>query len=306
MNKKDTKGHKHGVIIRPQKRLWWMQTHAFVPFAEQLDDTNFKIYFSGRDNRNRSHVGYAIVDMDDAGKVLEYSSEPVLTVGELGCFDDSGVTPSWVVNEGGRKLLYFIGWNKRSTVRMGLITGLAESFDNGKTFQRVSRAPILERTDLEPYNIMTGPSVIVENGNWKMWYVSCVGWVNEDLPMYNIKYASSDNGVEWRRDGTVALNFNNYDEHSLARPSVLIEDGVYKMWYSYKGSDYRVGYAESKDGLSWRRLDERSGIDVTPGEIDSQMIGITHVFHHRNRKFMVYNGNNYGTDGVLLAEFVER
>ena len=206
----------------------------------------------------------------------------------------------------GRKLLYFIGWNKRSTVRMGLITGLAESFDNGKTFQRVSRAPILERTDLEPYNIMTGPSVIVENGNWKMWYVSCVGWVNEDLPMYNIKYASSDNGVEWRRDGTVALDFNNYDEHSLARPSVLIEDGVYKMWYSYKGSDYRVGYAESKDGLSWRRLDERSGIDVTPGEIDSQMIGITHVFHHRNRKFMVYNGNNYGTDGVLLAEFVER
>ena len=306
MNKKDTKWHKHGVIIRPQKRLWWMQTHAFVPFAEQLDDTNFKIYFSGRDNRNRSHVGYAIVDMDDAGKVLEYSSEPVLTVGELGCFDDSGVTPSWVVNEGGRKLLYFIGWNKRSTVRMGLITGLAESFDNGKTFQRVSRAPILERTDLEPYNIMTGPSVIVENGNWKMWYVSCVGWVNEDLPMYNIKYASSDNGVEWRRDGTVALDFNNYDEHSLARPSVLIEDGVYKMWYSYKGSDYRVGYAESKDGLSWRRLDERSGIDVTPGEIDSQMIGITHVFHHRNRKFMVYNGNNYGTDGVLLAEFVER
>lgn len=282
-----------------------MQTHAFVPFAEHLKDSYFKVYFSGRDNKNRSHVGYAIIDLDDRGKAVEYSREPVLTVGELGCFDDSGVTPSWVINHGDKKLLYFIGWNKRSTVRMGLVTGLAESTDGGASFQRVSRAPILERTDLEPYNIMTGPTVIVENGKWKMWYVSCVGWVNEDLPMYNIKYASSDDGVKWHRDGTVALDFKSYDEHSLARPSVLKENGIFKMWYSYKGADYRVGYAESRDGFLWKRLDEQAGIDVTPGGPDSQMIGITHVFHHKNRKFMVYNGDNYGTDGILLAESIE-
>ena len=188
---------------------------------------------------------------------------------------------------------------------MGLITGLAISEDEGKTFHRVSRVPILERTNDEPFNILTGPTVIIEDGKWKMWYVSCVGWVHEDLPIYNIKYATSDDGIHWKRDGIVAIDFKSYDEHALARPCVLKENNLYKMWYSYKGSNYRVGYAESKNGIDWLRKDEESGITVSLGQDDSQMIGITHVFHHKNKKYMVYNGNNYGTEGILLAECSE-
>ena len=307
MNNNNVHWEKYGIIIRPQKRLWWMQTHAFVPFAEHIDGSYYKVYFSGRDQYNRSHIGYSIIDIENKGKVLEFSSEPVLTIGELGCFDDSGVTPSWLINSGGKKYLYFIGWNRRSTVRMGLITGLAISEDKGKTFQRLSRVPILERSDLEPYNILTGPSIIVENDEWKMWYVSCVGWVHEDLPKYNIKYATSTDGIKWERDGTVAIDFKSLDEHALARPSVLKENGIYKMWYSYKGTNYRIGYAESEDGINWDRQDEKVTINVSErGSDDSEMIGITHVFHHNEKKFMVYNGNNYGIDGVMLAECFEK
>jgi len=299
------KWKKLGLIIQPQRRLWWMQTHAFVPFVDHVEGAYFKVYFSSRDKNNCSSIGCTIIDMDQAGKVVEYIPEPVLTKGELGCFDDSGVTPSWIINHEGNKYLYFIGWNKKSSVRMGLITGLAISVDNGKTFTRYSKVPILERTDSEPYNILTGPTILKEDDIWKMWYVSCVGWVHEDLPKYNIKYATSIDGIHWRRDGVVAIDFKNFDEHALARPSILFEDNKYKMWYSYKGESYKVGYAESNDGIQWKRLDEEAGIYSSKNELDSQMIGISHVFKYKDKKYMAYNGNNYGVDGVLLAESLE-
>ena len=46
---------------------------------------------------------------------------------------------------------------------MSLIAGLAKSINKGLTFNRVSRAPLLERTDLEPYSILTAPLFYIVN-----------------------------------------------------------------------------------------------------------------------------------------------
>jgi len=292
---------KRGLIIRPQKRLWWMQTHAMLPTFDHCEGSLCRVYFSGRDATNCSHIGYAVIDINNGVKVLEYSLEPTLTIGELGCFDDNGVTPSCIVNHKGKKYMYYIGWNKRSKVRMSLVAGLAVSDDGGKTFKRFSKAPLLERTNSEPYNILTAPFVMVENDIWKMWYVSSLGWVHEDLPKYNIKYAESKDGIHWNRKGIVCIDFKSLDEHSLARPCVIKEKGIYKMWYSYKGEHYRIGYAESNDGISWKRKDEEAGIDVSESSWDSEMIGLASVIKYKDEKYMVYNGNNYGKEGACLA-----
>jgi predicted GH43/DUF377 family glycosyl hydrolase len=293
---------KLGLIIRPQKRLWWMQTHAFVPTVYSLGGSEYRVYFSGRDSNNISHIGYAEIDLSDPLRMPRYSENPVLTVGELGCFDDNGVTPSCVIDCGEKTFLYYIGWNKRSRVRMGLVAGLAVSNDRGKTFTRVSRAPLMGRTDVEPYNILTGPTVIKEDNHFKMWYVSCMGWVHEDLPIYNIKYAESLDGVSWERPGITCIDFKSFDEHSLARPYVLKDDGRYKMWYAYKGTNYRIGYAESDDGKKWQRLDSLAGIDVSKSGYDSEMIEFANVVRQDAAFFMFYSGNNYGIDGVALAQ----
>ena len=52
-------------------------------------------------------------------------------------------------------------------------------------------------------------------------------------------------------------------QSALARPYVIKEDGLWRMWFSHKNTDYRIGYAESYDGLSWERLDHLAGIDVS-------------------------------------------
>jgi hypothetical protein len=67
------------------------------------------------------------------------------------------------------------------------------------------------------------------------------------------------------------------------------------MWYSYRGKNYRIGYAESDDGLNWKRKDEDAGIDV------SEMIEYPFVFDHKGGRYMLYNGNGYGKTGIGLA-----
>lgn len=301
MLKKPNYFRKHGLIITPQKNLWWMQTHAMTPTIERLEGSLCKVYFSGRDNQNRSHIGFAVLDLKAPTRVLEYSPEPVLGLGALGCFDDNGVTPASIVKVGSKTHLYYIGWNPGSTVRMHLFGGLAISSDGGKTFQRYSKAPIIERNRVDPF-LNTAPYVMHENGRWSMYYVSGTEWVHKDLPRYNIKYASSLDGLTWDRQGHVCIDYSSAEENALARPNVVREGGVYKMWFAHKGTAYRLGYAESLDGLHWSRRDEYAGLEPSPpGAWDSEMVEYAAVTHHNGRKIMFYNGNNYGDGGVGLA-----
>jgi hypothetical protein len=296
---------KGGLFIVPQKKIWWMQTHAMLPTVDHLGGDIYQCYFSGRDSENRSYIGNAKIKIDRGIKVLRYNTHPILTLGNLGCFDDNGVTPSWIISCGRKKYLYYIGWNKGSTVRMSLITGLAISTDSGRTYKRYSEAPLLDRTAKEPYSILTAPSVLREKGVWRMWYVSCFGWKHRDLPQYNIKYAQSKDGIHWERKGIVCIDFKSKTEHALARPCVLKENNVYKMWYSYKGKNYRLGYAESKNGTEWQRKDSLVGIKASKTGWDSKMIEYAFVFKHRGTKYMFYNGNEYGKTGIGYATLRE-
>ena len=58
-----------------------------------------------------------------------------------------------------------------------------------------------------------------------MWYVSCEGWLHADLPRYNIKLATSLDGLEWKQNGTVCLDLDE-NETALAR-YVLLKNTVF-------------------------------------------------------------------------------
>ena len=74
-----------------------------------------------------------------------------------------------------------------------------------------------------------------------------------------------------------------------------------------KEQTYRIGYAESLDGIEWERKDSLAGIDISndPLEWDHEMIEYPYVFKHNGKKYMFYNGNGYGTNGAGLAIFEE-
>ena len=73
------------------------------------------------------------------------------------------------------------------------------------------------------------------------------------------------------------------------------------MWFAAKGENYRMGYAESLDGKKWARNDEFGGLNVTSGSFDSDMVEYFSVMKSGGRKFMFYNGNGYGAEGIGVA-----
>ncbi len=297
-----TRWRKLGLVIAPRTDLWWMRSHAMLPTVEARGGDIVRVYFSGRDGDNRSHIGWADLDMSGTPSVTDFAVEPVLTLGPLGAFDDNGVTPSCIIRDGERTLLYYIGWNQRTNVRMHLYGGLAVSDDDGATFTRWSRAPILERTRIEPF-LNTAPFVICAGDAWRMYYVSCTEWRNPDLPRYHIRMATSADGYHWQRDGAVAIDYASDDEFALARPMVLCDGDIFRMWFSCKdaGGTYRLGYAESADTVTWHRRDDLAGIDPSPEGWDSEMLCYGHAFDHGGARYLLYNGNNYGAGGIGLA-----
>jgi hypothetical protein len=274
--------------------------------VESRGGSGVRVYFGGRDHLNKSRIGCADLDLDHPDQAGTFRPEPVLELGELGTFDDNGVLPCSVVDDGAEKLLYYVGWNPRATTRFSLFSGLAISRDDGENFVRHSRAPILERTDREPF-VNSAPMVVRDENLWRMYYVSGEGWIHPDLPRYNIKYAESDDGRVWRRDGHVCVDFGPPGEHALARPCVVKDGTRYRMWFSYKGANYdlqhnyRIGYAESEDGKNFVRRDDLANIDVSATGWDSEMVTYAFVFRSQDRLWMAYNGNNYGRNGFGLA-----
>jgi hypothetical protein len=136
-----------------------------------------------------------------------------------------------------------------------------------------------------------------------MWYLSGFGWDQvQPVSHYHIKHADSEDGIHWRRDGLVCIDLSE-GETNIASPTVIKENGLYQMWYSYGGAgkEYRIGYAESADGYLWARRDEEAGIEVSASGWDSQGIAYPAVFVHRGRKYLLYSGNHFGRDGFGLA-----
>jgi hypothetical protein len=296
------KWRKLGLVFKAQGQLSWMQSHGAVPVAEPLDRDVVAVYFATRDNENRGHTARLILSLETTAKVLQLDSSPILAPGALGCFDDSGAMPSWLTSVGTDRYLYYIGWNRCVSVPFRNSTGLAVSRLSGP-FQRVSTGPVLDRSIHEPH-FATNPCVLKDGDVWRMWYLSCIGWDQADSGprhRYHLKYVESRDGIDWRPDGRIAIDFASPEEYAISRPCVVRDGSLWRMWYSVRGSKYRIGYAESADGINWMRLDHRAGISVSETGWDSDSVEYAFVFDHFGSRWMLYNGNDYGRTGFGLA-----
>lgn len=287
------KWNKRGILFVPDGRHPAMQSHAALPTT--LGD---RVYFASRDGEGRSHIWW-----------VEHGStpdEPVLSPGAIGCFDQHGVFPACLVEADDRVFLYYIGWTRGAEPPLFYASvGLAISDDGGATFERHSAAPIMARSAHDPC-LVTSPCVRRERDLWRMWYVSGYRWVREGgalASVYHIKYAESDDGIEWRRDGRVAIELAD-GEKNVARPCVVRDGDLYRMWYCYnRGEGYRLGYAESRDGLGWTRRDEHVGIALSEsGAWDDRAMAYPWVSRTGNgERVLFYNGNDFGREGFGWA-----
>jgi len=293
---------KKGLIFKITKKREWMKTHTALPFADRIHDSLFRIYFSTRDSKNRASTGFIELDLNDNSKILKISKNPILHNGKIGTFDENGVMSSCIVNFRNKKFLYYTGWSSSKNTPFNWSIGLAISENDGKSFEKFSEGPIISRNPYDPV-FVGSPTVIREGNVWKMWYISTKGWKKLRgimIAPYFLKYAESKNGINWKLSEEIAVDLKP-DEIGLGRAAVIKEKGKYKMWYSYAKKNYRIGYAESKNGWNWKRMDNLSGITNSDSGWDSISIEYPYIFENNGIKYMLYNGNNYGSTGFGYA-----
>jgi len=301
---------KKGLIYVPDGSKDWGLSHAQVPFAFKLNKDVVRIFFSTRDNKSCSCTTFIDVDANEPTKILYIHDKPVLEKGTQGAFDDSGTMPSWFLKEGDKLLLYYTAWNKSVEASYRLSIGLAVSEDDGKTFKKMFIGPIMDRNINDP--IWVGqPCVIKENDTWEMWYLSCekIELINNHPePFYNVKYASSKDGIDWKRLNEICIDFSVGFTDAIGRPCIWKYNNKYWMLHSNRlakdyrdksNSSYRIVLSESFDGINWIENEEFKMEKICSNDWDGIMNEYTSVLETEvsGEFFVFYNGNGFGKTG---------
>lgn len=306
------KWEKKGLIFKPKGNQDWSLSHAQVPFALPISNDIVRIFYSTRDNNSCSSVCFVDAERENPSKIIYEHNKPVLSKGGAGTFDDAGTMPSWFIIDNEKLYLYYTGWNKSQSASYRLSIGLAVSYDLGQTFTKLFKGPILDRNINDP--VWVGqPCVLKENDLWKMWYLSCEKIEiisNHPEPYYNVKYATSIDGINWERKNQVCIDFDFGTIDAIGRPCVYKEDGIYKMLHSNRKAihyrdnreaSYSIGYSESENGIEWNRLDHKVGIKKSLKGWDSLMNEYCTTYKSGNKRFLLYNGNGFGASGFGYA-----
>lgn len=294
----------------------WLKQFAQAPSVLIFDDF-IRVYFSCRppaDEKGQyvSYSAYVELNRKNLFEVLRVSDNPVLTLGELGTFDEFGTYPVSVIENNGEHMIYYAGWTRCESVPFNVAIGCGKSTDGGKTFTKLGNGPVLSYSIDEPF-ILSGPKIRRFNNKWYLFYIAGKKWVladNRPEPVYTIRMAVSDDGLNWVKHNKELIAPKLEEYEAQASPDVLYYKGKYHMFFCYRRSidfrgkqnGYRIGYASSDDLINWTRDDEKAGIDVSEEGWDSEMISYPHVFEMDNEVYMFYLGNQVGKFGFGLAK----
>jgi hypothetical protein len=291
-----------GCILRAEDfNVPWLRKYAGASFAVPAGD-GFDVYVSGRDAQNRSLIGRVRLLIEDRPRIVDVETEPALGLGSRGTFDENGVSYPCLFEHSGKLMMLYTGWTPSVLTPFQNDLGLAEQGPDRK-FHRVSKAPILPRTDDDHLGI--GSSfALYAGGKWHLWYTSFRDWgtaPGDPKHKYWIKYASGRSPQAWERQNLTSIGLTHPGEYVVCRPSVIVDDGRWHVWYCWRGPHYAIGYASSGDGITFERHDSRVNIPRAGDGFDSYEQCYPHVFRHDDALYMLFCGNAYGREGLGLA-----
>ena len=215
----------------------------------------------------------------------KYERNPVLTVGDSGAWDSRAVAHSAVIYDG---RMYQIWYTASDGKQRGI--GHATSPD-GVNWTKDIANPVLD---------------VGADGTWdsKSMYASAVRFdsTRQDSKRYQMWYtgladsiarvghAMSPDGTTWMKDSTnPVLDVGapgSWDNGGVGDASILFNGSTYKMWFLggdkpiFSHGKIRIGYATSRDGLTWTKADSLNPVfDVGgAGTWDSQFVFGANVF----------------------------
>ena len=192
----------------------------------------------------------------------KHPANPVLDVGPQGAWDDTLVgEPRVLRTETGFHMLFvgFDGTKEGSGYSHFYGYGLgAATSEDGIVWQRQSDGPALKLAGKEFGMLWHGG--VIEQGQYVTYYT--LGNTLAGRTGSRIYRAASPDGKTWTPDDKPALDLGkpgSYDDYDVLGPSLLVENGVYKMWYTAgggPGTGMTIAYATSPDGITWTKYEK--------------------------------------------------
>lgn len=301
------KWEKIGQIFTIKNNNEYLVSHASNPLPIPLKGNIFRVFYSGRNKNNKSSVGFVDIDIIDK-KIINYPSTPLIKYGKPNSFYSHGISIGNLYEGLSKnKYILFMAWQIQNNEHWRGDIGRLELIGNDKLILDPKKA-FMSSDKVDPVSL-SYPFVIFHDSIYKMWYGSTVNWSSKNGEMIHvIKYATSLDGENWDKKG-LAIPYDIGTAQAFSRPSVIIDEKGYHMWYSYRdGTEkkYRIGYSHSSNGINWTNKLDKVGIDVSNSGWDSEMLCYPFVFDHNGSRYMLYNGNNYGKDGFGLAKLIDK
>lgn len=313
------KWEKKGFIWSPSGEYDFMNSHTSPINAVLVDDV-IRVYFSSRgkidkDGNYTSYPCYVDLNRNNPQEIVNICKKPIIELGDSGYFDEHGIMVAKSIKYKEELWMYYMGWqrhaNKKAPYQVSL--GLAKSYDNGRSFKKYSKGPIMCKDIYDPISI-GNVYTIIKDDIWYMYYTSYSRWEYNGIkatPEYNIKLATSRDGIIWEKRNIVIISEDK--NGGVATPCVFKYRGKYRMLFGYRKSyspngqtaGYKIGYAESDDLVHWTRNDEPEIINPSTEGWDSEMICYPDVLEIDGKIYMFYCGNGFGATGFGYAELVE-
>lgn len=103
---------KQGLVYQATGQHVFDHSHCHKPTPLLLDEHTIRVYFGTRDVQGKTRTTF--VDLDrldrlDPSRVIYVHDRPVLDLGKIGAFDDSGANVCSVLRVGDLIYMYFIG-----------------------------------------------------------------------------------------------------------------------------------------------------------------------------------------------------
>ncbi len=300
---------KIGRISFPNQNGW--SKHGFMtPTPLMITDNVIRVYGGVRDDQGISRIAFFDVHEDEPLKIINSSFKPVLDLGDSGMFDDNGVILGDVIRISEKVVyMYYVGFQLCKKAKFIALSGLAISNDNGLTFQRYTKAPILGRFDQAEF--ISAIHSIFYNHKEKEYYayVSCGdSWEtinNVQYPRYKCFLLKSIDGIAFDTKSAINIVSPINKEYRIGRPRIsCLSDGSYELRTTSDTLDknYSSQLFLSTNGVDFERQQLEEIPKSKAPDWDSEMVcypskitttsGYTYIF---------YNGNGMGMTGTGVA-----
>jgi hypothetical protein len=279
--------------------------HAILP-TPWFSDAGLRVFYASTDADLVGRVFWIDLDPENPVRIVGESPVPALDAGQVGTFDMHGVNAISVVPDESGLRLYYAGYHRGTGVPYTLFTGLAHSVDGGASFSRVSRTPVLDRTDQELF-FRTAAHVARMQDRWEAWYIGGGAWTEfegKSLPLYGLRHTTSADGVIWSAPTTLLDPDPAAGQIGFGRPSLLPDQDGHRLFLSVRTvRGYTLSHATTPDGLEFADW-QHDVLPVSGSGWDSEMICYGTPLLVEDREFLFYNGNRFGWTGFGVAERV--